>query len=475
LNEAINVVQPFDVVVIGGGPGGYVAAIRCAQLGLRTACVDAGRNPQGQVSLGGTCLNVGCIPSKALLDSSEQYEKLKELGHHGIEVSGVELNLSRMLARKDAVIAKMAGGIQGLFKKNNVTSYCGIGRLQGRADDRWQIAVGEETLHATHVIVATGSVPRPLPLAPFDGERVVDNAGALAFETVPKRLCVIGAGVIGVELGSVWRRLGAEVTILEAAPSFLAAADEAIAKEALKYLTQQGLQFKFGVAIEAVSSDADGVRVRYGHEGQPCELVADKLIVAIGRVPNTAGLGADAVGLDLDDRGFVKVSHWRTNLPNVWAVGDVIGGAMLAHKAEEEGVAVAELIAGQAGHVNEAVIPWVIYTAPEIAWVGQTEQALKAAKVPFRTGRFPFAANGRAHGHNDTRGFIKVYAHESSDRILGVHMIGPNVSELIGEAVTMMEFAASSEDLARTIHAHPTLSEVLKEAALAVDKRAIHA
>ncbi len=467
--------QTFDVVVIGGGPGGYVAAIRCAQLGLSTACVDAGRSPQGQVSLGGTCLNVGCIPSKALLDSSEQYEKLKELGHHGIEVSGVELNLSRMLARKDAVIAKMAGGIQGLFKKNKVTSYCGVGRLQERAGDRWQIAVGEETLHATHVIVATGSVPRPLPLAPFDGERVVDNAGALAFETVPKRLCVIGAGVIGVELGSVWRRLGADVTILEAAPSFLAAADEAIAKEALKYLTQQGLQFKFGVAIEAVSSDADGVRVRYGHEGQPCELVADKLIVAIGRLPNTAGLGADAVGLELDDRGFVKVSHWRTNLPNVWAVGDVIGGAMLAHKAEEEGVAVAELIAGQAGHVNEAVIPWVIYTSPEIAWVGQTEQALKAAQVPYRTGRFPFAANGRAHGHNDTRGFIKVLAHESSDRILGVHMIGPNVSELIGEAVTMMEFAASSEDLARTIHAHPTLSEVLKEAALAVDKRAIHA
>ncbi len=466
--------QVFDVVVIGGGPGGYVAAIRSAQLGFKTACIDETTGKDGKLSLGGTCLNVGCIPSKALLDSSENYEKLHELGIHGISVEGVKLDVSKMIARKDQIVSKLTGGINMLFKKNGVTPIHARGTLVRQDGDTWVIKAGDTEVGAKNVILATGSSPRHLPFAAVDNETILDNVGALELQAVPERLGVIGAGVIGLELGSVWRRLGSKVTVLEAMPDFLAAADELVAKEALKQFKAQGLDMHMGVNIEGVETSGKGVTIRYQEGGEAKTLEVDKLIVSVGRVPNTNGLGAEAVGLALDARGFIVTDHYRTNLPGVWAIGDVIGGAMLAHKAEDEGIAVAEILAGQAGHVNYETIPWVIYTSPEIAWVGKTEQALKAAGVEYRAGRFPFAANGRALGHNDTRGFIKVLADAKTDRILGVHMIGPNVSEILAEAVAVMEFGGSSEDLARTMHAHPTLSEVLKEAALAVDKRAIH-
>ncbi|WP_027460360.1 dihydrolipoyl dehydrogenase [Deinococcus murrayi] len=464
----------YDVLVIGGGPAGYVAAIRAAQLGFRVACVDAFERG-GKASLGGTCLNVGCIPSKALLDSSERFEMIRhDAAEHGIQVEGARLDLAKMLGRKESVVDKLTGGIAYLFKKNKVTSFHGLGRLVRQDEGGWVVDAAGTEVVARHVIVATGSSPRELPLAPFGGH-VVENSGALAFEAVPGQLGIIGAGVIGVELGSVWRRLGAQVTILEALPGFLMAADEAVSKEALKQFQKQGLEFHFGVQITAVTPDESGVTVTYTEKEQEVTARFDKLIVSIGRVPNTAGLGAEAVGLELDERGFVKVdSHYRTNLPGVYAIGDVIGGAMLAHKAEEEGVALAETLAGQAGHVNYDVIPWVIYTSPEIAWAGLTEQQARDKGHTVKTGQFPFSANGRALGHGDPRGFVKVVADADTDRILGVHMVGPNVSELMGEVVAIMEFGGSAEDLARTVHAHPTLSEVVKEAALAVDKRALH-
>ncbi|GBF07034.1 dihydrolipoamide dehydrogenase [Deinococcus aerius] len=464
----------YDVVVIGGGPAGYVAAIRAAQLGFKTACVDAFER-NGKASLGGTCLNVGCIPSKALLDSSERFEMIShEAQEHGIQVDGARVDLTKMLGRKESVVDKLTGGVAFLFRKNKVTSIHGLGRLVRQEEGGWIVDAAGTEIHAGNVIVATGSNPRELAGAPF-GEHIVENSGALAFEQVPGRLGIIGAGVIGVELGSVWRRLGAQVTILEALPGFLMAADEAVSKEALKQFQKQGLEFHFGVKITEVQQTDSGVTVTYEEKGNQVTAQFDKLIVSIGRVPNTKGLGAEAVGLELDERGFVKVDgHYRTNLPGVYAIGDVVGGAMLAHKAEEEGVAVAELIAGQAGHVNYDVIPWVIYTSPEIAWAGLTEKQAREKGLKVKAGQFPFSANGRALGHGDPRGFVKVVADADSDKIIGVHMVGPNVSELIGEAVTLMEFGGSAEDLARTVHAHPTLSEVVKEAALAADKRALH-
>ncbi|GHF80127.1 dihydrolipoyl dehydrogenase [Deinococcus ficus] len=466
--------ETFDVLVIGGGPAGYVAAIRAAQLGFRVACVDAFTR-DGKASLGGTCLNVGCIPSKAMLDSSEKYEMLQhDFADHGITVQGASVDLGKMLSRKAGVVDKLTGGIAYLFKKNKVTSFHGYGRFVRQDGDAWVVDAAGTEVKAKHVIVATGSNPRALPLAPFGGH-VVENSGALAFEQVPAKLGVIGAGVIGLELGSVWRRLGAQVTVLEALPGFLMAADDAVAKEALKQFQKQGLEFHFGVNISKVEQGDGGVNVTYTEKEQEVTVTFDKLIVSIGRVPNTDGLGADSVGLALDERGFVKVdSHYRTNLPGVYAIGDVIGGAMLAHKAEEEGVALAEMLAGQAGHVNYDVIPWVIYTSPEIAWAGLTEKQAKEQGLQVKTGQFPFSANGRALGHGDPRGFVKVVADAQTDRLIGVHMVGGNVSELIAEVVAIMEFGGSSEDLARTIHAHPTLSEVVKEAALAADKRALH-
>ncbi len=469
----------YDVLVIGGGPGGYVAAIRAAQLGFSVACVDA-YSRDGKPSLGGTCLNIGCIPSKALLDSSEKFELLShEYADHGITVEGVKIDLAKMLGRKAGVVDKLTGGVAYLFKKNKIKSYHGYGKLMRQDADGWVVQIGFEgqagsEVKAKHVIVATGSNPRALPLAPFGGN-IVENSGALEFSEVPKRLGVIGAGVIGVELGSVWRRLGAQVTVLEALPGFLLPADPAVSKEALKQFQKQGLDFHFSVNITEVKDNGTSVSVTYTEKDQSVSAEFDKLIVSIGRVPNTFGLGGENVGLELDERGFVKIdAHYRTNLANVYAIGDVVGGAMLAHKAEDEGVAVAELIAGQAGHVNYDVIPWVIYTSPEIAWAGLTEQAAKDRGLTVKTGQFPFSANGRALGHGDPRGFVKVVADANTDKVLGVHMVGPNVSELIAEAVTLMEFGGSAEDLGRTVHAHPTLSEAVKEAAMGVGKMAIH-
>jgi len=472
--------EQFDIVVIGGGPGGYIAAIRCAQLGMKVACIDDWTRAGGKPAPGGTCTNVGCIPSKALLQSSENYEHAAHaFADHGIEVKGLALDLARMLARKDKVVGQNNDGILYLFKKNKVAFFHGHGAFVGKEGDAWKIrveATKSADLTAARVVVATGSKPRALPMIAIDNLRILDNAGALAMGEVPKRLGVVGAGVIGLEMGSVWRRLGASVTILEALPEFLGAADEAVAKEARKLFAKQGLAIETGVNITAVTAGKAEVTVAYTDAaGKPQTAGFDRLIVAIGRVPNTEGLGAAAVGLALDERGFVAVDgECRTNLANVWAIGDVVRGPMLAHKAEEEGVAVAERIAGQHGHVDFNTIPWVIYTSPEIAWVGQTEQQLRAAGVAYRSGSFPFSANGRARALGDTAGFVKILADAATDRILGVHVIGPYASELISEGVVAMEFGASAEDIARICHAHPSLSEATKEAALGVDGRALN-
>jgi dihydrolipoamide dehydrogenase len=467
--------------VIGAGPAGYIAAIRAAQLGLKTACVEEWRSPSGEPALGGTCLNVGCIPSKALLESSEQYEHaLRGLEGHGITVDGATIDVAKMIARKDAIVGKMTKGIETLFRKNKITWLKGHGRFVGRGASGWQIEVAgggaTETAEAKAVIVATGSKARHLPGVAVDQTVVCDNIGALAFTAVPPRLGVVGAGVIGLELGSVWRRLGSKVVILEVLPGFLPAADEAVAKEAWKIFTrEQGLDIRLGVKIGNVSATKKGVAVEYEQEGKAEKLEFDRLIVSIGRVPNTDGLGAEAVGLKIDARGFIEVDdHCRTNLANVFAIGDVVRGPMLAHKGEEEGVMAAELIAGEKAHVNLETIPWVVYTSPEIAWVGKTERELKADGVPYRTGQFPFSINGRALGHGDTHGFVKMLAHDRTDEILGVHIINTHASELIAEAVVAMEFRAAAEDIARIVHAHPSLSEVTHEAALAVAKRALN-
>ncbi|EHR71791.1 dihydrolipoamide dehydrogenase [Burkholderiales bacterium JOSHI_001] len=472
--------KAFDVVVIGGGPGGYIAAIRAAQLGFNVACVDEWKNDKGGPAPGGTCTNVGCIPSKALLQSSEHFEQAAHhFGDHGISLSNLKMDVAKMVARKDGVVKQNNDGILYLFKKNKVTFFHGRGSFVAAKDGGYELKVAgaaEEALQAKHVIVATGSTARALPGAAFDEDRILSNDGALRMADVPKKLGVVGSGVIGLEMGSVWRRLGAEVTILEALPGFLGAADEGIAKEALKAFTKQGLKFEFGVNIKDVKASKKGVTVGYANaKGEAVSLEVDRLIVSIGRVPNTAGLHPELVGLKLDNRGAIEVDgDCRTNLPNVWAVGDVVRGPMLAHKAEEEGVAVAERIAGQHGHVNFDTVPWVIYTSPEIAWVGQTEQQLKASGRAYKAGQFPFLANGRARALGDTTGFVKFLADAKTDEILGVHIVGPFASELISEAVVAMEFKASAEDIARICHAHPSLSEATKEAALAVDKRTLN-
>ncbi len=471
--------QEFDVLVVGGGPAGYVAAIRAAQLGLKTACCESAAyaDPKGEPRLGGTCLNVGCIPSKALLHSSELFDHANHAFiMHGIKAEGVTIDVPSMIRRKDNIVTQLVNGIKGLFKKYKVTFIPGHGAFKADVDGKWLMTVDDEEIVARHVIVATGSRARHLPGIPVDGVQILDNEGALQIDAVPKRLGVVGAGVIGLEMGSVWKRLGSDVTILEALPDFLAAADQAITKEAWKVFTnKQGLKVHLGVQIKEVTVSTEGVAVKYEDDEGDKVVEFDKLVVAVGRIPNTDGINAAAVGLQLDERGRVAVDeHCSTNLRNVWAVGDVVRGPMLAHKGMEEGVMVAECIAGQAGHVNYDAIPWVIYTQPEIAWVGKTEQELKAAGIPYKPGQVPFLANGRALGQGDTTGFVKVLAHAETDQILGVHIIGTNASELIGEAVLAIEFGASSEDVARTSHAHPTLSEVMHEAALAVDKRSLH-
>jgi dihydrolipoamide dehydrogenase len=469
--------KAFDVIVIGAGPGGYIAAVRAAQLGFTTACIDEWKNEKGGPAPGGTCTNVGCIPSKALLQSSEHFE---HAGHafadHGIGMKGLSIDVAKMLARKNTVVKQNNDGILYLFKKNKVAFFHGRGAFVKAADGGWEIAVADEQLIAKHVIVATGSNPRALPGLPFDEVNILSNDGALRMPSVPKRLGLIGSGVIGLEMGSVWRRLGAQVTVLEALPTLLGAVDEQVAKEAHKAFTRQGLKIELGVKVSEVTTNKGGISVAYADaKGGAQTLAVDKLIVSIGRVPNTTGLNAEAVGLQLDERGAIVVdAECRTNLSNVWAVGDVVRGPMLAHKAEEEGVAVAERIAGQHGHVDFNLVPWVIYTNPEIAWVGQTEQQLKAAGRPYRAGSFPFMANGRARALGDTTGLVKMLADAATDEILGVHIVGPMASELIAEACVAMAFRASSEDIARICHAHPSLSESTKEAALAVDKRTLN-
>ena len=472
--------QEFDVIVIGAGPGGYIAAIRAAQLGMNVACIDEWKTADGKPAPGGTCTNVGCIPSKALLQSSEHYEHAgKHFGEHGISLSNLKMDVAKMIGRKDAVVKQNNDGILYLFKKNKVTFFHGRGSFVKAVDGGYEIAVAgdkPETLTAKQVIVATGSNARPLPGVAFDEEIILSNDGALRIGAVPKKLGVIGSGVIGLEMGSVWRRVGADVTVLEGLPTFLGAVDEQIAKEAKKALDKQGLKIELGVKVGEVKTGKKGVSVAYTNaKGEAQTLEVDKLIVSIGRVPNTNGLNPEAVGLKLDERGAIVVDDdCKTNLPGVWAVGDVVRGPMLAHKAEEEGVAVAERIAGQHGHVDFNLVPWVIYTSPEIAWVGKTEQQLKAEGVKYKAGTFPFMANGRARALGDTTGMVKFLADAATDEILGVHIVGPMASELIAEACVAMAFRASSEDIARICHAHPSLSESVKEAALAVDKRTLN-
>lgn len=469
--------QQFDVVVIGAGPAGYHAAIRAAQLGLKTACIDAALGKDGKPALGGTCLRVGCIPSKALLDSSRQFWNMGHLfDQHGISFDKPAIDVKKMVARKDGIVKQFTGGIAALFKANKITAFYGFGQLQpGNVVTVKQHDGSEVALKATNVILAAGSDSIELPFAKF-GEHIIDNVGALDLEKVPKRLGVIGAGVIGLELGSVWKRLGAEVTILEGLPNFLAAADAEVSKVAAREFKKQGLDIKLGCKCTATEVKKDGVHIRYTDDkGAAQELVVDKLLVAVGRRAATKGLLAEGTGVQLNERGQIVVDeHCHTGVDGVWAVGDCVRGPMLAHKGFEEGIAVAELIAGLPGHVNFDTIPWVIYTEPEIAWVGKTEEQLKAEGIPYKAGSFPFAAVGRAVAMAEPAGFVKVLAHAETDTILGMHLVGANVSELVHEGVLAMEFKGSADDLARICHAHPSLSEAVHDAAMAVHKRAIH-
>ena len=473
--------EQFDVVVIGAGPAGYHAAIRAAQLGLKTACIDAALGKDGKPALGGTCLRVGCVPSKALLDSSRQFYNLQHLfGEHGITTKDAKIDVATMIGRKDKIVKQFTGGIAMLFKANKITPYYGFGQLQpGNVVKVKQHDGSEVELKGTNVVIAAGSDSIELPFAKFDNEYIVDNVGALDFADVPKRLAVIGAGVIGLELGSVWKRLGAEVTILEALPDFLAAADAEVAKTAAKEFKKQGLDIRLGAKVSKTEIKGKGktkeVEVAYSDAEGEKTIVVDKLLVAVGRKAATRGLLADGTGVKVNERGQIEVDeHCHTGVDGVWAVGDCVRGPMLAHKGFEEGIAVAELIAGLPGHVNLDTVPWVIYTEPEIAWVGKTEQQLKAEGTPYKTGSFPFAAVARAVAMGEPAGFAKVIAHAETDRVLGLHLVGVGVSELVHEGVLAMEFNGSADDLARICHAHPTLSEAIHDAAMAVDKRAIH-
>jgi len=466
----------FDVIVIGSGPAGYPAAIRAGQHKLKVACVDEWKNFDGTYAFGGTCLNAGCIPSKALLESSELFQRAKdEFAVHGIKLGDVQLDLATMQKRRASVVKTMTAGITALFKANGVVGIQGHGRLLPGNKVLVTTADGSErTLEAKNVILASGSTPIRLKTVPHDGKAIVDSWNALEFDAVPGRLGVIGAGVIGLELGSVWRRLGSTVTVLEALDQFLPMADQTIAKEAQRHFKKQGLDIKLGAKVLRAAVSGNGVDVVYADAQGEHSLQVDKLVVAVGRRPFTDGLLAEGTGVEIDQRGFIQVDeHCRTGVAGVWAVGDVVRGPMLAHKGKEEGVMVADLIAGKFGEVNYKVIPSVIYTAPEIAWVGQTEEQVKASGRPYKVGTFPFAASGRARAMEAAAGMAKIVSAKDDDEVLGVHVIGPMAGELIGEAVLAMEYSASTEDIQRTIHAHPTLSEAIHEAALAVDKMAI--
>ena len=458
----------YDVVIIGGGPGGYNCAIRCGQLGLKVVCVEK------RGTLGGTCLNVGCIPSKAMLHASEVYEDASShMAGVGVKVSGVELDLPAMLAHKDKTVDGLTKGIEFLFKKNKVDYAVGFGRIAGAG----KVEVLDEggavtkTLTAKDIVIATGSEVAPLPGIEIDEERIVSSTGALSLSTVPGKMIVIGGGYIGLEMGSVWRRLGSEVTVVEFADSLVPAMDKEISKTFKRALQKQGMKFELGHKVTGATKSGDGlaVTIEPAAGGEARTLETDVLLVSIGRRPYTEGAGLDTVGVRMDNRGFIETDHFKTSAPNVWAIGDCIHGPMLAHKAEEDAVAVAETIAGKSGHVNYANIPGVVYTHPEVATVGQTEEQLKEAGVPYKAGKFSFQANSRARANADADGFVKVLAHAESDQVLGVHMIGPNVGEMVAECVLAMEFEASSEDIARTVHAHPTLSEAVRQAAMDVE------
>jgi dihydrolipoamide dehydrogenase len=466
----------YDVIVIGAGPAGYPSAIRAGQNKLKVACIDEWQNRDGTYAFGGTCLNAGCIPSKALLESSELYHRAHtEFAAHGIKVSGVSFDVAAMQKRKAQIVKSSTAGIASLLKGAGVTALVGHGKLLAGNKVEFTDKDGKkQELSAKHVVLAAGSIPTELRSLPFDGKNIVDSWGALEFDAVPKRLGVIGAGVIGLELGSVWRRLGAEVVVLEAMDAFLPMADKAVANEALKHLKKQGLDIRLGAKVSGADQTKDGVVLKYTDAKGEQTVTVDKVVVAIGRRPFTKNLLADGSGVELDERGFIKVDdECRTTAANVWAVGDVVRGPMLAHKGKEEGVVVADHIAGIHGHVNYDLVPSVIYTAPEIAWVGQTEEQVKASGRPYKVGSFPFMASGRARAMEAPAGFCKLIAATDDDRILGVHIIGPYAGELLAEAVLAMEYAATAEDLQRTMHAHPTLSEALHEAALGADKRAI--
>jgi dihydrolipoamide dehydrogenase len=468
----------FDVVVIGAGPAGYPAAIRAGQNGLSVACVDEWKNFDGTYAFGGTCLNAGCIPSKALLESSELFQRAKdEFRIHGIQLSGIKLDLAAMQKRRASVVKTMTNGITALFKANRVTGIQGHGRLlPGKQVSVTDAGGAERTLKAGNVVLASGSTPIRLNAVPHDGKYIVDSWNALEFDAVPTRLGVIGAGVIGLELGSVWRRLGSEVTVLEAMEQFLPITDQTIAKEAQRHFKKQGLDIKLGAKVLRAKVADGAVEVVYTDSHGEHTLQVDKLVVAVGRRPFTDGLLADGTGVRLDERGFVQVDgQCRTDAPNVWAIGDAVRGPMLAHKGKEEGVMVADLIAGHFGEVNYKVIPSVIYTAPEIAWVGLTEEQVKASGRAYKVGTFPFAASGRARAMEAGQGMAKIVSARDDDEVLGIHVIGPMAGELIAEAVLAMEYSASTEDLQRTMHAHPTLSEAIHEASLAVDKKSIDA
>jgi dihydrolipoamide dehydrogenase len=466
----------FDVIVIGAGPAGYPAAIRAGQNKLKVACVDEWKNFDGTYAFGGTCLNAGCIPSKALLESSELFQRAKdEFGTHGIRLSDIKLDLAAMQKRRASIVKTMTNGILALFKANGVVGIQGHGRLlPGNKVLVTNPDGSQRSLEAKNVVLASGSAPIRLKTVPHDGKYIVDSWNALEFDAVPARLGVIGAGVIGLELGSVWRRLGSEVTVLEAMAQFLPMVDQTIAKEAQRHFKKQGLDIKLGAKVLSAAAKGGAVDVVYADAQGEHTLQVDKLVVAVGRRPFTEGLLGEGTGVRIDERGFIEVDeHCRTNVPNVWAVGDVVRGPMLAHKGKEEGVMVADLIAGQFGEVNYKVIPSVIYTAPEIAWVGQTEEEVKGSGRPYKIGTFPFAASGRARAMEAGQGMAKIVSAKDDDEVLGVHVIGPLAGELIAEAVLAMEYSASTEDIQRTIHAHPTLSEAIHEAALAVDKKAI--
>ena len=470
--------KQYDVIVIGAGPAGYVAAIRCAQLGMKTACIDNWINEEGKPTLGGTCLNAGCIPSKALLESSEYYADLMDTSvHPGINLQGIELDLKEIQHDKNKIVSELTGGIQALFRANGVSSISGQAQLQA---DRHIIVTSMENgkrseLLAGNIIIATGSRPIDIAAAKMDQHRIVDSQAALQFDEIPERLGVIGAGVIGLEMGSVWQRFGSEVTILEAQECFLSAADREVSALALAEYRRQGLAIHTGARVTKTHNHDTGVTVNYKESGKSLKLEVDKLIVAVGRRPHTEGLAPAEVGLLIDEGGFIHVDeHLMSNLPNVYAIGDVIPGPMLAHKGSAEGIAVAEHIAGQKRQINYTSIPSIIYTEPEIAWAGQTEEQLKQAGIKFRRGSFPFTASGRARAMRKTTGLVKILSTENNDEILGIHIIGAHASELIAEAVLAMEYRATAEDLALTIHGHPTLSEALHEAALAVNGEAIH-